>query len=65
MTARLDTEEVPPPPKRAYDAADALVLAGEHVHFVADGETSCYSGHCPVSMTAPGPIGAARFRQLR
>lgn len=58
MNVRLNVE---PAPRTAYEAAGRLVEALEHVHFVSDGETSCYSGHCSPDLMVPGPIGAARY----
>lgn len=37
------------PPRTAYEAADRLADAGQHVHVVADGHAVCRTGHC-----APG-----------
>lgn len=34
-------------PRSAYEAADRLLHDGHHVHLVAEGESICYSRHCP------------------
>ncbi|MFE4328708.1 hypothetical protein ACFRQM_04415 [Streptomyces sp. NPDC056831] len=33
-------------PRTAREAADRLASLGHHVHYVADGETRCHTGHC-------------------
>lgn len=35
-----------PQPERALDAAHRLVTEGRHVHYVAEGQARCLSGHC-------------------
>jgi hypothetical protein len=38
-------------PASALEAAWRLVDQGEHVHYVAEGESLCLSAHCP-----PAPV---------
>jgi hypothetical protein len=33
-------------PRNAYEAADRLAAEGHHVHVVAEGESTCHTGHC-------------------
>jgi hypothetical protein len=33
-------------PRTAREAADLLAADGHHVHYVADGEARCHTGHC-------------------
>ncbi|MFJ8006093.1 hypothetical protein [Streptomyces fagopyri] len=34
-------------PRTAWEAAQRLVAAGEHVHYSSEGEVRCLSGGCP------------------
>jgi hypothetical protein len=54
MDTRFDAKP-PPPPRTAYEAADLLYKAGEHVHVVAEGEALCYSTHCPPQLLVARP----------
>jgi hypothetical protein len=46
-------------PRSAYEAADLLLHEGHHVHFVAEGESICYSWHCPPGLHVSGRPAAA------
>lgn len=35
-----------PAPRTAREAADQLAADGHHVHYVADGQPRCLTGHC-------------------